>query len=550
MQGPGETGAQIVVLALERLQRAARACRQRVVLLSECKAPIEVAKRDGVALGGLLEALGGVLAHGVEQAKALTVRDDERLFDQAGEQIDDPPPGDRAAGANLLGRLEGEAAGEHREATVKDALLAGEQVMAPVDRGPQRLLAGQRSAAPGAEHVEALAQARCDLVERQRGRAGRGELDRQRHAVQTPADLLHGARGAVRAIEARPRRGGALAEQPLGLGQRGHPPGDLVGAAQRLAARSQDAHAGPGAQNLLGQAGTRVDQVLAVVEYEHRLARRQMRDQRLHGRARRGDRHANGERRRLSHERGVAEARQVDEPSAVGQLRARVGGGFERQARLAAAPGAGERHEPGALQQPRDIRALALAADERGQLAREVAAPLRRRGRRRRQQLLVESPSRGVRLGCQLGAETLTQKLVLSQRLLAAAGARVQAHERAVSRLRERVGDQRALQGDHGGRRVAVQFGELEAQRGVQVGERSALSVGPRLVAVLGQQRAAVEAERPLIGGRVAIGSRARRGSLEGINVDLGIQNNRAIDQHHCGRAVGARGVERAAGGI
>ena len=275
-----------------------------------------------------------------------------------------------------------------------------------------------------------------------------------------------------------------------------------------------------------------------------------MRDERLHGRARRGDRHADGERRRLSYERVVAEASQVDEPGAVGQLRPRVDGGFDRQPRLAAAPRSGERHEPGAPHQARDVRALALAADERGQLAREVAAPLRRWGRRRRQQLLVERASRGIRLGCQLGAEALAQKLVLGQRLLATTGARVQAHERAVSRLRERVGDQRALQGDHGGRRVAVQLGELEAQRGVELGERSTLSVGPRLVAVFRQQRAAVKAERPLIGGRVAIGSRARRSSLEGINVDLSLKNNRAIDQHHCGCAVGARGVERAAGGI
>ena len=119
-----------------------------------------------------------------------------------------------------------------------------------------------------------------------------------------------------------------------------------------------------------------------------------------------------------------------------------------------------------------------------------------------------------------------------------------------MSRLGEWVGDQRALQGDHGGRGVAVQLGELEAQRGVQLGERGAPSVGPRLVAVLGQQLAAVNVERPLIGGRVAIGSRARRGSLEGIDIDLSLENNGAIDEHHCGRAVGARGIERAAGGI
>jgi len=58
-----------------------------------------------------------------------------------------------------------------------------------------------------------------------------------------------------------------------------------------------------------------------------------------------------------------------------------------------------------------------------------------------------------------------------------------------------------------------------------------------------------VKVERPHISGRVAIGSRARRSGLEGVNVDLSLQNNRAIDQRHYGRAVGARGIDRAAGG-
>jgi hypothetical protein len=290
--------------------------------------------------------------------------------------------------------------------------------------------------------------------------------------------------------------------------------------------------------------------VLAVVEDDQRLARGQMRDERLQSRAGCGDRHADGQRSRLLDEHGVADARQVDKPSAVGQLRQRVRRDLERQPRLAAAPGAGERHQLSAAKHPRDVRALALTADERGQLAREVATARRRRARRRRQQLLVELAGRGVRLGRQLGVETLAQHLILGQRLLATAGAREQAHERAVGGLRERVGDQRALQSDHGGWRIAVQLGELEAQRGVQLGERSPPSVGPRLVAVLGQQLAAVRAERPLIRGRVAIGSRAGRSSLEGIDVNPSPENDRAVQHRQCGRAVSAGAVERAASGI
>ena len=92
-QGPGKTGAQVVVLALEHQQRAPRAGRQRVVLLGERETPIEMAQPDRVALGGRLEPLGGVLAHGVQQTEALALRDDERLLDQPGEQTRRPAAG-------------------------------------------------------------------------------------------------------------------------------------------------------------------------------------------------------------------------------------------------------------------------------------------------------------------------------------------------------------------------------------------------------------------------------------------------------------------------
>ena len=119
-----------------------------------------------------------------------------------------------------------------------------------------------------------------------------------------------------------------------------------------------------------------------------------------------------------------------------------------------------------------------------------------------------------------------------------------------MSRLRERVGDQRPLQGDHGGRRVAMQLGELEAQLGVQLGQRSAPRIRPRLVTVLGQQSAAVKTERALIRVRGTIGSRARCSSLESVNVDLSGEDDGAVFQRERGRAVGARGIERAAGDI
>ena len=99
-------------------------------------------------------------------------------------EVDDLAARDRAAGAHVLGRLQREAAGEDGQAPEEHALLAGEQVVAPLDRGAQRLLARARGAAAGGEHVEAVAQPRRDLVERERRHARRGQLDGQRHAVE------------------------------------------------------------------------------------------------------------------------------------------------------------------------------------------------------------------------------------------------------------------------------------------------------------------------------------------------------------------------------
>ena len=111
-------------------------------------------------------------------------------------------------------------------------------------------------------------------------------------------------------------------------------------------------------------------------------------------------------------------AGELDEPDAVGRgldLRQRLDG----QARLAAAARADEREQAHAIEQPRDLAALALAADEGGQRPGEVAA--RVAGGRRGQQLAVERAGLGIGLGGQLGLELLAQELVLRERLLAGA---------------------------------------------------------------------------------------------------------------------------------
>ncbi len=95
------------------------------------------------------------------------------------------------------------------------------------------------------------------------------------------------------------------------------------------------------------------------------------------------------------------------------------------------------------------------------------------------EQLAVQAAGLGIGLGRQLGVELLAQQLVLRERLLAASGGRVEAHEGSVGGLGQRIDGQRTLQRRHGLRIVAVQPGQLDAQGAVELEQRGAARVGP-----------------------------------------------------------------------
>ena len=80
-------------------------------------------------------------------AIACVVGVDHRLVDERDEQVEHVDGLDVASGADALGRVEREAAGEHREPPEQRPLALGQQVVAPVDRRLQRLLARQRACA-------------------------------------------------------------------------------------------------------------------------------------------------------------------------------------------------------------------------------------------------------------------------------------------------------------------------------------------------------------------------------------------------------------------
>ena len=137
------------------------------------------------------------------------------------------------------------------------------------------------------------------------------------------------------------------------------------------------------AQHGLSRVRARIEQVLAVVEYNHASASAR---RPTTARARsdpgaaspRAHRPAPGRRLR------IGQRRQLDPPAAVGELLECVGCHLQRQPRLAAAARADQRQHPRGAEQPSDLLELPFPPDEAGQLLRQVVGQRIERPQRRR----------------------------------------------------------------------------------------------------------------------------------------------------------------------
>jgi hypothetical protein len=199
-------------------------------------------------------------------------------------QIEDAVFVDAIAGADLLRSLQSEGPGEHRQAAKQRAFGDRQQLVAPGQRGPERLLAIQRRSAAGRQHREAVAESLGDLSRRERPHARRGELERERHSIQPEADLGHRpgvvlAQRKARATSlARSQNTGSTRSRPAPRARPTRPGGQrerrtarsLLRGRAALAARDQDPQPGASAQQVLGKDGAGADQVLAVVQDQQR----------------------------------------------------------------------------------------------------------------------------------------------------------------------------------------------------------------------------------------------------------------------------------------
>ena len=145
-----------------------------------------------------------------------------------------------------LRRVQGEAAGEHRESLQHAALVAGEQVVGPVDRTPQGLVTLDAGATPRVSSRNWSSRRAAISTGVMACSARRRELDRERDAVEARADLRHGIGVVGVQGEAGTRLGRALDEQRdcvVGHAERGQREDPLARERESFATRGQDRHA-------------------------------------------------------------------------------------------------------------------------------------------------------------------------------------------------------------------------------------------------------------------------------------------------------------------
>ena len=167
-----------------------------------------------------------------------------------------------------------------------------EQLVAPVEGGPQRPLAGDRRATAVGQQPEPVVQPVEDVRGLEHPQSRGRHLDREGQPVEPPADLPHGVKvgaapGSVRAYAAGPVKEQSDGVRHLcaptreGIGgcraERGQPPQDLAAQAERFPARREDRHGGGAHEEGLGQPCARLDHVLAVVQDQQAAAHRRCR---------------------------------------------------------------------------------------------------------------------------------------------------------------------------------------------------------------------------------------------------------------------------------
>ncbi len=368
----------------------------RLGLPGEREVVPRVPLRDGVVVRPVGELFLGELPDRLEHREPVAGPADERHLDQRGQPVERVEPELFRAAHDPRG-LEGPAPAEHRKPGEQPALGFVQQVVAPGDGAPERPLPFRQRADAGRQQGQPRLQPRQHLLRGQDAGPGRGELDRERQAIEAGRDL--GDRGGVGLGHLEPRvdRRCPLHEQPhrvepaqveqvrhaLGVRRRERRHRVLVLAPDREqdARRDQHAQTGRRLQEPLDHRRRRGD-LFEVVDDEQLLAVPEVVMEGLLDRAARVLRDAERAGHGGGDHGGVHDVREVDEARAVVVVRQRGLRDLQREAGLPGAACAGQCEQPGPLHERTHLGDLVAAPHERGQLRREiVGAGIERPGR-------------------------------------------------------------------------------------------------------------------------------------------------------------------------
>ncbi len=288
--------------------------------------------------------------------------------------------------------VERESRGEDGE-TPQDVLFTRrQQVVAPVDGHPQRLMPRQRGAAPSGEEGEAVTQTLEDLLHAEDPGSDRRELNCQRQAVETPAHGNHSCLVRTCQDERAGCRGCPLREQndrfvlshlverfgSTFAGQFEWRHGDHVFARhlERLPAGGDHADVRSGTKGLSDELSSRIENVLAVVEHQQQLfvpPEGPQDLQRLHAGL---VTEVNCCKHGAGHEGRIAHLGEFDQPGAVAKSAREVGRGTQCEPGLPHAPGSNEGDESGHRELRPDLGEFATTAHEARRLGGQIARTL------------------------------------------------------------------------------------------------------------------------------------------------------------------------------
>ena len=121
-------------------------------------------------LAGRIQALAAVVDERLQHVAAgvaldlVALHHDQRLVGEARDELGHVVVGDVIVGTDRPSGGQGARSAEDREPVEDAAFVVEQQLVAPVDDGAERLLAGERGAGATVEHAEAIFETRRELA--------------------------------------------------------------------------------------------------------------------------------------------------------------------------------------------------------------------------------------------------------------------------------------------------------------------------------------------------------------------------------------------------